>query len=141
MSVTIKIDRARVAARIKAGTAAMIAAVTEQVLSDCNEYAPQDHNVLRASAAINTSLESKYPIAKEATEKQLAALDKAEGSDIKEGRIVWDTPYARKRYFVGKPSKDKNGKASLLWCEVAHDNHGKDWHKQAQKSFDKGMGK
>ena len=141
MSVTIKTDRARVAARIKAGEMAMVSAVTEQALSDCNRYAPQDCNILRASAAVNTELRNKYPIKKKTPEKKLALLDAAEGSDIKEGRIVWDVPYAKKRYFVGKPSEDENKHASIMWCEVAHDAHGKEWNEIAQKQFEKGMGK
>lgn len=69
MSVTIKTDRARVAARIKAGEMAMVSAVTEQALSDCNRYAPQDCNILRASAAVNTELRNKYPIKKKLPRK------------------------------------------------------------------------
>ena len=140
MGVKVTTDRARVAARIKAGTAFMIQAVTEQALSDCNRYAPQDCNILRASAAVNTELRNKYPIKKKTPEKKLALLDAAEGSDIKEGRIVWDVPYAKKRYLVGNPSHDQNKHASIMWCEVAHDAHGKDWQKIAQKSFTEGMG-
>ena len=140
MSVKVTTDRARVAARIKAGKKSMLAILTEQVLSDCNRYAPQDCNILRASAAVNTGLQEKYPVKEGTPEKKLALLEAAEGSRIEEGCIVWDVPYAKKRYYEGTPSKDKNGNASILWCEVAHDAHGKDWDKQAQKAFTKGMG-
>lgn len=137
--VTVKINHGRVAAKIKAGAGAMIVAVTEQVLADCQEYVPQDQNVLRASAAVNTSVSSKYSPGEKATERQLADLSGAEGSDVKKGEIVWDMPYARKRYFTGTPSHNKNKKASILWCEVAHAAHGEDWQKIAQKSFLEGM--
>ncbi len=42
MAVKISIDRSRVAARIKAGKMAMVSAVTEQALSDCNYFAKRD---------------------------------------------------------------------------------------------------
>lgn len=35
----------------------------------------------------------------------------------------------------------ENSSASLMWCETAHDAHGKEWNKIAQKQFKKGMGK
>ena len=35
----------------------------------------------------------------------------------------------------------ENPNASLMWCETAHDAHGKEWNKIAQKQFEKGMGK
>ena len=139
--VTIKTERAKILARIKAAEKTMIQAVTEQALSDCNRYAPQDCNVLRASAAVNTEIRNKYPIREHTPQEKLAFLDAAEGSDTAEGRIEWDVPYAKKRYYVGNPSRDENGNASLMWCEVAHDNHGKDWDKIAQDAFTKGMQK
>ena len=141
MHVTVKTDRARIRARIKAGISYMLPIVTENVLSDCNRYAPQDCNILRASAAVNTEIRDKYPIKEKTPEEKLALLDAAEGSNIKEGRITWDVPYAKKRYFVGKPSEDENKHASIMWCEAAHDAHGKDWQKAAQKAFSTGMGK
>ena len=57
--------------------------------------------------------------------------------DLIEGR----TKYARRVYYTGTPSKQPNENASLLWCEVAHDAHGKEWNKIAQEQFEKGMGK
>ena len=139
--VTITTNRAQIAARIKAGVEKMIPAVTEQVLADCQEFVPQDQNVLRATAAINTSYASKFQPDKDLPPEKQAILASAEGSDIEHGRIVWDTPYARKVYMTGSPSRDKNKNASILWCEKAKDTYGKDWQKIAQKAFDEGMGK
>ena len=114
MAVKISIDRSRVAARIKAGTAAMIRTVSEQALSDCNYFAKRDQGTLIESSQT--------------------------ASDVENGQLVWDTPYARRQYYTGAPSLDQNSNASIMWCEVAHDAHGKDWHKAAQKAFTKGMG-
>ena len=114
MAVKISIDRSRVAARIKAGSAAMVRAVSEQALSDCNYFAKRDQGTLIESSQT--------------------------ASDLDTGTLVWDTPYAKKQYYTGAPSLEQNPNASILWCEEAHDHFGQDWQKIAQKSFEKGMG-
>lgn len=114
MAVTIKTDRARIAARIKAGARKMVFAVSEQALSDCNEFVRVDQGQLRNSSYT--------------------------ASDTEKGELVWDTPYAKRVYFTGTPSKDANPNASLQWCEKAHDTYGEDWNRIAQKNFDEGMG-
>ena len=65
----------------------------------------------------------------------------ATARDIQAGTLVWDKPYARRVSYTGTPSKQPNENASLMWCETAHDAHGKEWNKIAQKQFEKGMGK
>lgn len=114
MGVKVTTDRARVAARIKAGMAAMIPAVAEQALSDCNYYARKDQGTLIQSSET--------------------------ASDLSKGELVWDTPYAKRVYYTGTPNQDVNPNASLMWCEKAHDHFGQDWDKIAQKAFAKGMG-
>jgi len=54
-------------------------------------------------------------------------------SDLAKGRIVWETPYARRVYYTGKPSKDINPNASLLWCEVAKQRHSREWGRAVEK--------
>lgn len=141
MSIKITINKAQILAKVQAAEKEMIPIVGEQILADCQEFVPQDQNVLRATAAINTSLSGKYKADKELPPEKEAILAKAEGSDLKKGRIVWDTPYAQKRYHVGSPSHDKNPRASLLWCEAARNEYGKDWQKAAQKAFDQALEK
>ena len=114
MGVKISIDRSRVAARINAGTAAMIRTVSEQALSDCNYFAKRDQGTLIESSQT--------------------------ASDLENGLLVWNTPYARKQYYTGAPSLEQNPNASILWCEEAHDHFGQDWQQIAQKSFVKGVG-
>ena len=114
MAVKISIDRSRVAARIKAGEMAMVAAVAEQALADCNYFAKRDQGTLIESSQT--------------------------ASDLENGLLVWNTPYARKQYYTGAPSLDQNPNASILWCEKAHDRFGHDWQKIAQKNFTEGMG-
>ena len=112
--VTVTLDRARVKARIKAGIDKMIPAVAEQALADCNYFAKRDQGTLIESSETS--------------------------SDIQNGELVWNTPYAKKQYYSGTPSKDVNPNASLMWCEKAHDTYGADWEKIAQKQFEEGMG-
>ena len=112
--VTVTIDRSRVAARIKAGKMAMVSAVAEQALSDCNYFAKRDQGTLIESSQT--------------------------ASDVENGQLVWDTPYARRQYYTGAPSLEQNPNASILWCEEAHDHFGQGWQQIAQKSFAKGMG-
>ena len=112
--VTVTIDRSRVEARIKAGKMAMVSAVAEQALSDCNYFAKRDQGTLIESSQT--------------------------ASDLENGLLVWNTPYARKQYYTGAPSLDQNPNASILWCEEAHDHFGHDWDRSAQKACAKGMG-
>ena len=112
--VTVTLDRARVKARIEAGVEKMIPAVAEQALADCNYFAKRDQGTLIESGET--------------------------ASDLKAGELVWNTPYAKKQYYSGTPSKDVNPNASLMWCEKAHDTSGADWQKIAQKQFEEGMG-
>ena len=103
----------RIRARVTAGKKAMIYAVAEQALRDSNYYCRQDQSML-----ISSSYSASVP---------------------KEGRLVWNTPYARRVYYTGTPSRDVNANASLMWCEVARRNHGSDWDLIAQKSYSEGM--
>lgn len=56
-------------------------------------------------------------------------------SDLRHGKIIWDTPYARRRYFEGTPSKDANPNATTHWVEVATVRHRKEWHKAAREGI------
>ena len=59
--------------------------------------------------------------------------DLAESATVENGGrdIVWDKEYAQKVYYTGTPSKAKNPKATLRWCEVAERVYSKDWAKLA----------
>ena len=104
----------RIRARVTAGKKAMISAVSEQVLKDSNHFCRQDQGVLIASS-YSASIPS-------------------------DGKLVWNTPYARRVYYTGTPSRDVNPNASLMWCEAARSSYGDDWKLIAQKSYSGGMG-
>lgn len=83
----------------------------QQVIKDSNYYIPLDTGMLRDSAL--------------------------NASKVGEGRLYWNTPYARKLYYNPqyKFSKDKNPNARGLWFEAAKSVHIKDWLKMAQDAF------
>ena len=84
-----------------------------RVLRDSNVYAPEDTNILKDSAIIN--------------------------SKIGEGELVWATPYARAQYYgLPNKSKDRNPRASMKWFEVAKGRYLQDWVKEANDAHNNG---
>ena len=58
-----------------------------------------------------------------------------------DGLAIWDTPYAKRMYYTGTPSKDVNPQASLMWAEKGVKTHQKELNQIAQNAFTKGMSK
>ena len=75
--------------------------LSSQILADSNRYARMDTGELIFSSQ--------------------------RASDLPKGQLVWDTPYARRVYFTGTPSHDRNPYAELMWVTVAVDRHRNDW--------------
>lgn len=115
MAVTVKSDKNAIMKRVKAGTLGATIAVTEAVIEYGNLYVREDQGTLRDSSLI--------------------------ASRPREGLAIWDTPYAKRAYFVGTPSKDKNPQASLMWAEKGVKTHKKELDQVAQNAFTKGFGK
>ena len=81
--------------------------LSSQILRDCNMYCKEDTGMLIMSSYIH--------------------------SDLKNGRLVWQTPYAARQYYeIPTAYKDVNANASWRWCEVAKKLHKSDWARQAQ---------
>lgn len=78
-------------------------ALDNQVLKDSNKFAPQDTGNLIGSAIT--------------------------ASPLGEGKVIWNTPYARRLYYNPeyKFSKDKNPNAQGLWFEAAKSAHKQEW--------------
>lgn len=76
-------------------------AAREQILNDCNEYVRVDQGTTRDTAYTEVSNNTLT--------------------------LVWDTPYAKRIYYTGKPSKNINRKASLRWAAVAALKYKKNW--------------
>ncbi len=136
MPVTVNINTAQIAMKIRAAAGKAVGTVAEIILDDCNEYCPKDQDGLIASSYTN--------------------------SDILKGNLVWSTPYARYLYHgllmidpvtksayareeqkkeLASPEVDldydktKNPNAGAHWCERAYaDKHG-EWQEIYEKTF------
>ena len=107
MAVTIRFNGDNVAARITGAWDKGLAILTEEIMNDSNQYVKVDKHTLENSALIH--------------------------SVPKEGKIIWQTPYARRQYWeIQTAKKDINPNASWKWCEVAKTKHKKQWAKQAK---------
>ncbi len=111
MGISVELNKAAVAARIKAATQKAQIAMAEQALQDSNQYARHDQGQLIESSII--------------------------ASQPDKGLLVWDTPYAKKVYYLGTPAKDVNPNASIMWVHKARAAHGKQWEDIAQKIIKK----
>lgn len=87
-------------------------AVREQILTDCNYYVKVDQHILERSA-----------------------YTEMDGNTL---HVIWNTPYARRQYYTGTPSKDVNPNASIQWAEKAGAEHKKDWAAMITKAMKNG---
>lgn len=113
MAVKITRNMPQIRAKIEAGTEFATIAVTEAVVEYGNIFVREDQGTLKDSALIK--------------------------SRPRDGVAVWDTPYAKKVYYTGQPSKDKNPQASLMWAEKGVKTYKKELDQIAQNAFTKGM--
>jgi len=108
MPVDIQIDKNAVKATVLDAWNKGLPLLSEEILNDCNQYCK-----MREGALISSSLTHSVPA---------------------EGKLIWQTPYARRQYWEIKTAiQDKNPKATWKWCEVATQYCLKKWIKQAQK--------
>lgn len=116
VKVEFKPNKARIETKIRAGSQAMTIAVTEAVIEYGNLYVRFDQGELRDSA-----LKKSVP---------------------KKGLAIWEKGnFAKKLYYTGTPSKDKNPQASLMWAEKGVKTHKKELDQVAKNAFTKGFGK
>lgn len=98
--VRLVFDKSKVAAKVEAARDRGIAEVGNEALKDANYYAREDSSTLIKSSII--------------------------ASKPEKGRLVWDTPYAKRMYYTGHPSTDTNPNASLMWAHKGFaENHKK----------------
>ena len=95
--------------RVKKAFELALFALREQAMNDANQFVRVDQGILRDSA-------------------------KAEIEDTTL-HLSWDTPYAKRVYYTGTPSKDVNPDASLMWAHKAKDTYGGDWERILQKGL------
>lgn len=107
MAVRINIDEHSIQVRIDNTWQSGLEMLSSQILRDCNLYCKEDTGMLIASSYIH--------------------------SDLKHGKLVWQTPYAARQYYAIETAyKDVNSSATWRWAEVARNNHAADWGRQAQ---------
>ena len=107
MSVKITINETGIKATIDNAWESGLEMLSSQILKDCNEYCKEDTGMLILSSYIH--------------------------SDLKNGKLVWQTPYAARQYYEIKTAyHDVNQNATWRWCEVAKQNYGERWGRQAQ---------
>lgn len=107
MSVKISIDGDKIVAKMDATYSNNMEMLASQILRDCNRYCKEDTGMLIMSSLIH--------------------------SKLKQGLLVWQTPYAARQYYEIKTAyKDVNSNASWRWCEVARSLHQADWTRQAK---------
>lgn len=112
MPVTITTDIPAIKIKLDGNWRKNLHALSEQVLTDCNFFCRVDTGTMRSTSLI--------------------------ASDLSNGTLIWDTPYAAKVYYTGVPSTDVNPNASLMWAEKAAGQFGASWNSLAQRLFDGG---
>ncbi|MDI9498227.1 MAG: minor capsid protein [Bacillota bacterium] len=105
--VTVTFNKKAVAARLKAAGEKATLIMANEFLKDANSYARHYSGEL-----IDSSIRA---------------------SDPEKGLLVWDTPYARRVYYTGRPSTDKNKQARLMWAHHAYKLNRAKYMRMAQK--------
>lgn len=108
MSVRIEINENTIRAKIDNAWESGLEMLSSQILKDCNLYCKEDTGMLIMSSYIH--------------------------SELKKGRLVWNTPYAARQYYEIKTAHtDVNSQAVWRWAEYAKQLHVADWGRQAQE--------
>lgn len=113
MSVNVVFNLKLVEERIKKAASVGQVAMAQQALKDSNIYVKKDSGILEASSI--------------------------KASKLEKGRLVWDTKYARRQYYLKAANKDTNPNARELWAHHAAKQHGKEWLSILQKAINKGV--
>ena len=106
--VKIKFDKNTVCARIDKAWDKSLAILTEEIMNDANQYVKVDKHTLENSALIH--------------------------SIPKQGKIIWQTPYAKRQYWEIKTAHtDVNPNATWKWFHYAKSKHLQKWVRQAER--------
>jgi hypothetical protein len=84
-----------------------LTALSEEILADCNEYCKEDQHTL-----IDSSLAASIP---------------------SEGKLIWETPYAKRQYWAIKTSLTPG--RTWKWCETAKRKHKERWKRLAERGL------
>lgn len=112
-NVSVTFNRADVIRRIEDATKKGQKELTKHALKDCTKYTKEDTGDLIQSGQDETKLD--------------------------EGLLIWDTPYAKRQYYLDSTKTLINPNATFMWAHYAEKKHGKDWKKTLQKEITKGV--
>ena len=107
MPIRINIDPNQCAAKVSGAWDKALYALSGQILQDCNQYVKVDQHGLESSSYVH--------------------------SRLKEGKLIWQTPYAKRQYWEIETSLTPG--RTWKWCETAKRKHRSDWQKQAEKGL------
>lgn len=107
MGVRVTLNKAAVRARVHTASEKATFAITNEFVKDANFYCKEDTGELERSAI--------------------------RASEPEKGLAVWDTPYAKRQFYTGKASHDKNPNATTLWAERAKKKNLAKYGRMAQK--------
>lgn len=122
-SVKVTLDRAHLAARMRAGKEHCGPILAQQIIDDSRPFTPHDQGILESSARVERI-----------------------GEDY---AATWNTVYAAYQYYgcwpdgshrITQHDTSINPEASTQWAEKAKQRHGREWETVAQAEFVRGAG-
>lgn len=105
MAVKVKVDIAKVQAKIESTVNSGMGMLANEILNDCNLYCKEDTGTLIQSSYIH--------------------------SRLNEGKLIWQTPYAKRQYYEIRTSLTPG--RTFKWCETAKARHKTEWGRKAQR--------
>lgn len=107
----VQINTAQVGMKVMDAWQKGLAALSEEILADCNEYCKEDQHGL-----IDSSLTHSRP---------------------QNGLLVWDKPYAKRQYWEIRTSLTPG--RTWKWCETAKMHRLEKWKNLAQRGLDSNL--
>ncbi|MBR2209896.1 MAG: hypothetical protein IJ896_00245 [Fibrobacter sp.] len=105
MPIRIQIDPNKVGAKVMGAWKESLLPLSSQILEDCNQYVKVDQHTMESSSYA--------------------------ASDLNNGKLVWDTPYAKRQYWEIRRAIVPG--RTWKWCETAKRKHKADWQKLAER--------
>ena len=105
MPIKIYIDPNKVGINVQGAWQKSLLPLSSQILGDCNQYVKIDSKTMMMSSGW--------------------------ASRLHEGKLVWDTQYAKRQYWEIRTSLTDG--RTWKWCETAKNKYKKDWRTLAEK--------
>lgn len=105
MPVRIVFDQRQCVAKVEGAWEKGLSVLSSQILGDCNQYVKVDKHTMESSSYAS--------------------------SQLSKGRLIWNTPYAKRQYWEIRTSLTPG--RTWKWCETAKRKHRGDWQKLAEK--------